>query len=257
MKIDQVAAILYTLRDHCKTPADVAATLKKVREIGYQAVQVSGICPMPEADLNAMLADNGLTCCATHEPALEIVDDTPKVIERLQTLNCTHTAYPHPAGVDPAKEADWDELIAKLAKAGEAMAGAGITLCYHNHGTEFVQFGGQTILERIYERVPANFLQGEPDTYWIQYGGGNPVDWMRKLKGRLPLLHLKDYCFTPEGKPLFCEIGNGTLDFPAIIREAEAGGCRWFIVEQDVCPGDPFDSLQTSFDYIAANLVEA
>jgi hypothetical protein len=33
------------------------------------------------------------------------------------------------------------------------------------------------------------------------------------------------------------------------------GGCAWFIVEQDTCPGDPFDSLRQSFDYIKANLV--
>jgi len=256
MKIDQVAAILYTLRDHCKTPSDVAATLKKVREIGYTAVQVSGICEMPEEDLNAMLADADLTCCATHEPALKIVDETPAVIERLKKLNCQYTAYPHPAGVDSAKEEDWNALIEKLAAAGEAMAKEGITLCYHNHGIEFVQHGGQTMLERIYERVPANYLQGEPDTYWVQYGGGNPVEWVRKLFGRIPLLHMKDYHFTTENKPMFCEIGNGTLDFPAIIREAEAGGCQWFIVEQDVCPGDPFDSLKISFDYIAENLVE-
>ena len=51
------------------------------------------------------------------------------------------------------------------------------------------------------------------------------------------------------------EIGYGNLDFKAIVAAAEASGCEWFIVEQDSCPGDPFDSAKLSFDYIKANLV--
>lgn len=254
MKIDQVAAILYTLRDFCKTPAEVEQTLKKVRDIGYTAVQVSGICEVPADDLNKMLADNGLTCCATHANSNEIRQNPEGVIESLQKLNCTYTAYPFPKGIDLAKEEDWSALIADLAAAGEKMAAAGITLCYHNHHQEFVQHNGKTMLARIYDEVSPEFLQGELDTYWVQFGGGNPVSWLRKLRGRTPLLHLKDFQITPEGKPFYCEIGNGTLEFPAIIEEADAGGCKWFIVEQDTCPGDPFDSLKISFDYIKANL---
>ena len=73
MKINQVAAQLYTLRDHLKTPEDIARSLKKVRAIGYQAVQVSGMGPIGEAELLKILANEGLTCCATHEPGQVIL----------------------------------------------------------------------------------------------------------------------------------------------------------------------------------------
>jgi sugar phosphate isomerase/epimerase len=257
MKISQVAAQLYTLRDHLKTPADIALSLKKVAAIGYRAVQVSGVGPIPEEELNAILKAEGLVCCATHEDGNTIRKNPAKVVERLQKLNCRYTAYPFPAGVDWSKASDVEDLVADLDKAGAVLREAGQVLTYHNHGIELIPFDGTTALDFIYHKTAAQNLAGEIDTYWIQYGGGDPVAWCRKLKGRLPLLHMKDYAFTTRNEPAFAEIGKGNLNWPEIIAAAEASGCEWFIVEQDTCPGDPFDSLKLSFDYIAANLASA
>ncbi|MCE0498535.1 MAG: sugar phosphate isomerase/epimerase [Methylacidiphilales bacterium] len=247
MKISQVAAQLYTLRDHLKTPAEVAETLKKVRAIGYQAVQVSGMGPIDETELVRILDNEGLTCCATHEPGNLILDDTAKVIERLHKLGCRYTAYPYPAGIDFQKPDHIETLANKLDVAGAAMAKAGQVLTYHNHAHEFAHYQGRTVLEFMYAATNPRHLQGEIDTYWVQAGGGDPAAWCRRLKGRLPLLHLKDYGVGADGKPYFAEIGRGNLDWPEIITAAEASGCQWFIVEQDVCPGDPFESLAISF----------
>jgi sugar phosphate isomerase/epimerase len=255
MKLSQVAAQLYTLRDHLKTPADIARSLKKVAALGYQAVQVSGMGPILESELNAILASEGLLCCATHEDGDLIRKQPEKVVERLKKLNCRYTAYPYPAGVDWSKREDIDQLIADLDRAGAVLRQAGQVLTYHNHAIELIPVSGTTALDYIYAKSDPRNLLGEIDTYWIQYGGGDPAAWCRKLKGRLPLLHLKDYAFTLQDKPAFAEIGRGNLNWPEIIAAAEASGCEWFIVEQDTCPADPFDSLKISFDYIAANLV--
>jgi sugar phosphate isomerase/epimerase len=255
MKIDQVAAQLYTCRELIKTPADIAATLRRVREIGYTAVQVSGMGPIPEEELNKILDGEGLVCCATHEPGPRILDETDKVIERLQKLRCRYTAYPYPSGIDFSNEAVVSELIAKLDVAGAKMAEAGLTLCYHNHHHEFRKLDGKIILERIYAQTNPKYVQGELDTFWVQYGGGNVVEWCEKLAGRLPLLHIKDYKITDENTHTFCEIGAGNLNFSSILPAAEKSGCEWFIVEQDVCPGDPVDSLRQSFEYIKTNLL--
>ena len=98
MKISQVALQLYTLRDFAKTQADLAATLRRVREIGYEAVQVSGIGPIDHVELVAMLKGEGLVCCATHEDSDVILNEPGKAIARLQALGCRHTAYPYPRG---------------------------------------------------------------------------------------------------------------------------------------------------------------
>lgn len=253
MKTRQIAAQLYTLRNFLKTPADIATSLKKVRAIGYEAVQVSGMGPIPEADLVAICRGEGLTICGTHEPGATILDQPEAVIERLQKLGCTLTAYPYPAGIEFGDAECVATLIRKLDAAGAKLREAGFTLTYHNHATEFYRANGRTILRQIYDETdPAN-VKSELDTYWVQYGGGNPVQWVQDMAGRIPWLHCKDYAVTADNKVVYAEVGNGNLDWPAILSAAEAGGCEWFIVEQDTCPGDPFDSLAASFEFLRKN----
>lgn len=255
MKLHQVAIQLYTLRDHCKTASDLAATLRKVREIGYPAIQVSGIGPIPVEEIVSIANGEGLKIVATHEPAQQILDEPQKVVDRLQKLGVKYTAYPFPAGVNFTQSGAASALANRLDTAGAVLAEAGQVLCYHNHHQEFYRIDGRTVLEILFaETDPAN-LQGELDTYWVHYGGADPVAWCKKLPNRLPLLHLKDYKVEVDGKVNFSEIGQGNLDFPAIIAAAEASGTEWFIVEQDTTPGDPFDSIRISFDYIKNNLV--
>lgn len=255
MKITQVAAQLYTCRDLLKTPADIAATLKRLRKVGYTAVQVSGLGPIAEEELLAILEGEGMTCCATHENGQEILENTQKIIDRLGKLKCAITAYPYPAGVDMASVASVDAMIAGLDAAGAKMAAAGQVLCYHNHNHEFRKLEGKTILERIYARTHPAHLQGELDTCWVHYGGGENVEWCERLAGRMPIIHLKDYMTNSENKHQLCEIGSGNLSFKKIIAAAEKSGCKWFAVEQDTCPGDPVDSLEISFRYIQEHLV--
>lgn len=255
MKLTQVAAQLYTLRDFLKTPDEIAASLKKVREIGYTAVQVSGMGPIPEADLLTILDGEGLTLCATHEPSVTILNEPEKAVERLKKLNCRYTAYPYPVDIKFDEPASFDSLIERLNRAGKLFAENDLVLTYHNHNHEFVKIGGKRALDLIYERTNPKWVQAELDTYWVHLGGCECSGYCRSLKGRLPLLHLKDYQTTPGLTPHFAEIGNGNLPFKEIIAAAEESGCQWFIVEQDTCPGDPFDSLRQSFNYIKTHLV--
>ncbi|MEI8063705.1 MAG: TIM barrel protein, partial [Verrucomicrobiota bacterium] len=118
----------------------------------------------------------------------------------------------------------------------------------------FQRVAGRSVLEIIYAETDQRYLQGEPDTYWVQHGGGDPVAWCERLKGRLPIIHLKDYTVLSDNKATYTEIGNGNLNWKKIVAAAEKSGCQWFIVEQDTCLGDPFDSLGQSFEYIRDNL---
>lgn len=255
MKINQVAAQMYTVRDFLKTPDDIAASLDKIKQIGYHAVQLSGLGPIEDQQLAALCQASGLIVCATHENGAEIISQPEAVVEKLKLLECSHTAYPYPADVKMDTEAEVRAFAKSLEAAGKVMRAAGITLSYHNHSIEFRRVGGKTILELLYEETDPRYLQAEPDTYWIQHGGGNPVAWCKKLHGRLPLLHMKDYGIAAGNAPTYFEVGQGNLDWVSIVQAAEASGCEWFIVEQDTCAGDPFDSLRMSFEYIKERLV--
>lgn len=248
MRRKQIAAQLYTLREFLKTPEDIATSLKKVKKIGFDAVQVSGLGPIDPAELKKVLDGEGLICCATHESGQTIFDQPEKVVEKLNILGCKYTAYPYPH-VSPKTEDDYRQIAAALNKSGKVLRDAGQVLTYHNHGIEFTRFGRKTGLEIIYDESNPEYLQGEIDTYWVQYGGGNPVEWCKKLENRLPLLHLKEYGIF-EGKPTMLEVGSGNLDWKRIVKAAKKSGTEWFIIEQDVCRIDPFDSLKMSLEYL-------
>jgi len=254
MKVSQVAAQLYTVRSSLKTPADIAASLKRIRQIGYPAVQLSSLGPISEADLAKLLEDNGLVCCATHEDGAQILSRPEALVAKLKAIGCAHTAYPYPSDVKLDTLDDVKAFAKALNAAGKVMHEAGITLCYHNHNIEFRRFDGKLMLDILYQETDPRYLQGEIDTYWVQHGGGDSEEWCRKLKHRLPLLHMKDYGVTRESKPTFFEIGYGNLNWRPIVAAADASGCEWYIVEQDICSGDPFDSLTMSFEYIRDQL---
>jgi len=253
MKVSQIALQLYTLRDFIKTPAEIAATLKRVRAIGYEAVQVSGMGPIAEEELVAICQGEGLTICATHEGGDKILNEPQAVVDRLGKLGCQYTAYPYPAGVDFADPASVEKLVKGLDAAGEVLSKAGQGLLYHNHAHEFLIVNGKTILQHIYDSTNPAYLGAELDTYWVQYGGASPEAWCRKLAGRSPVLHLKDYTIVAPDKPFFAEVGSGNLDWDAILNAAESGGCQWFVVEQDSCASDPFDSVTKSFAFLKNN----
>jgi sugar phosphate isomerase/epimerase len=253
MKISQVAAQLYTLRDYTKTPEDIAKTFEKVRAIGYEAVQCSALGPIEDAALLQLAKDNGLKICATHEGLAPVLENPEAIIEHLQNLECPHSAIGFPSGVDLGSYEGVLDFARKFDVAAKKFADAGLSMGHHNHHHEFRKVNGKTVLDVILENT--QYVTFELDTYWVQHGGANPVSWARKVAGRAPLIHLKDYGVSNEDKPQYVEVGNGNLEFAEIIKAAEESGTEWFIVEQDTTPGDPFDSLKISFDYIKANLV--
>ena len=252
-RLGQVALQLYTLRDFCTTVPDFTVTIQKVRDIGYRAVQLSGV-KVPHIEAKKVLDEAGVVICATHEPGQEILEQPEAVCARLHEIGVKHTAYPYPGGIDFKNEEAVRTLVKKLDAAGAVFAKQGLTLSYHNHAIEFTRFGASTVLDFIYRETNPGHLKAELDTYWIQFGGGDPVAWIEKLSGRVPILHLKDYGFSKDNQPYFAEIGNGNLDWPRILAASAQAGVEWLVVEQDTCPGDPFVSIGQSYDFLKSKL---
>jgi sugar phosphate isomerase/epimerase len=245
----RIALQLWTLREHLKTADDVARTFARVREIGYEHVQLSGLGALPAAEVKRLADAADLEICATHEDAREIIEQPNKVADTLSTLGCRFTAYPYPhVPLDTLDQVF--ALCDGLTAAGEVLRSRGQLLTYHNHAIEFRKLGGKAILDWIYERTDPVMLHGELDTYWVQAGGGDPAGYCARLSGRLPLLHLKDYAIDAKNEPVMAALGEGNLSFPTILREADAAGCEWYIVEQDRGFTDPFAAIATSLRYL-------
>ena len=258
MKKERIAAQLYSVRDYCNDAHDLTETLKNVRSIGYKAVELPSLGPLPPHELARVLDGEGLICCATHEDSEELLTDPGAVIERLNTLTCDTTAYPWPRDQDFANVEGVRRLCKALTRTGRLMKKEGVSFCYHNHNLEFHRLNGRTVMDIIVAETDPEVVQIELDTYWVQAGGGDPVSWLGRLKGRSSLVHLKDYGVDPRGRAIFEELGQGNLDWERIIPAARRAGCRWYVVEQDADweEGDPFESLKMSLAFLKKAFVD-
>ncbi len=253
----QLGAQLYTVRAYTQTLDGFAETLKKVAEMGYRTVQVSGTCAYDAGWLAEQLQANGLSCVITHTPPQRIAENTDAVIEEHAVFGCRYIGI----GMAPGgmERADWyDGFVQAFRPAAQKIASSGNLLMYHNHNIEFARTGrGREIL---LERMLADFVPEELgitlDTYWVQAGGGDPVWWLKRLRGRAPCIHLKDMTFVP-GNGLqgvrMAPVYEGNLNFDAILAAAEEAGTSYLLVEQDDCYGeDPFACLKKSYENLKA-----
>jgi sugar phosphate isomerase/epimerase len=242
-----LAAQLYTLRQFTQTAADFAESMRKLRAIGYTAVQVSGIGPIPPAEVKAMVDAAGLAICNTHIAYERLQNDLPAIIAQHRLWDCRHVAVGSmPGAYREAGEEGYRRFAREASEIGRHLRDAGLTFSYHNHSFEFARFGRRTGLDVIYEESDPRYLQAEIDTYWVQHGGGDPAQWIRKVAGRMPVVHLKDMVIHG-GQQIMAEIGEGNLNWPAILAACSEAGVEWYAIEQDECQRPPIDSLAISY----------
>lgn len=245
-----LAAQLYTLRDFTKTVEDIRATFARVRSLGYEAVQVSGMGAIEPEQLRDIAEETQLRIIATHIPYGRIVDEVDAVIAEHALWGCRHVAI---GGLpqEYRNEEGFSRFAREASAAARPLIDAGLTFSYHNHSFELQRFAGRTAMQILAEESDPETFFFEIDTYWIQHGGANPVSWLHALKDRMHVVHLKDMAMDG-GKQLFAEVGEGNLEWDAILSACKRAEIEWYIVEQDTCLGDPFDSLKVSLDNLRA-----
>ncbi|MBQ3707495.1 MAG: sugar phosphate isomerase/epimerase [Clostridia bacterium] len=248
----KIGAQLYTLRDFCKNLDDFSETLKKVADIGYTTVQVSGTCAYEAEWLRDELKKNGLTCGITHFSYDRILNDTEAVIREHKTFGCSYIGI----GGMPGGPSKYAEFIAepKLRPAMDKIAAAGCLFMYHNHSGEYeiVLDDGRPVMFHLSDEFTPAQMGFTLDTYWVKYGGYDVIPEIERLAGRLPVVHFKDMFLTEDGERRMSWVGGGNvLDFEKIVPAFEKAGTKYAYIEQDNCNGeDPFDCLKKSYDYL-------
>ena len=240
-------AQLYTVRDYTRTAEGVAETLRRVRAIGYRAVQVSAFGPVDPEEVARLARVHGLQIAATHFDWGEFRTDLERLIEVHRLWGCRHAAI----GGLPSEyyvAGGAARFAAELAPIAERLAAAGIDFSYHNHNHELVRYGDTTWLHQVYAAAPPEHLKAELDVYWLVAGGADPVQWIDDLSGRQTIVHFKDMAMAPDRTQRFAEVGEGNLNWPKIVAACRAAEIEWAFVEQDDCYGqDPFACLATSY----------
>ncbi|MFK3960746.1 sugar phosphate isomerase/epimerase family protein [Pseudalkalibacillus hwajinpoensis] len=240
-----VAVQMYTLRE--ESEEDFVGTLKKVANIGYQAVEFAGYYDMSAKDLKKVLDDLGLMAASSHIPLDTLKEDLSSVIAYQHEIGSTKLVCPFIAP-EMRTEEGYSELIRSLNDIGRECSKEGITLCYHNHDFELERLAnGKTALETILDETNPEWVKAEFDIYWLTRAGENPVEWMKRYQDRTPLVHLKD--MTTDGEHFFAELGTGGVDLNSVLNQGDASKVDWWIVEQDKCKRSPLESIEMSMNY--------
>lgn len=245
---------MYTIREYTKTPREIASSLKRIKEIGFDLVQVSGIGACGADELASMLKESGIEVCGTHSP-WDRVSTNPAELDKLIAEHKKIGASQIGIGAKPAIYPDtyegYTDFIKKINEICAQVKKAGLGFGYHNHEFEFMKFNGVRALDRLIEECPD--LEFTLDVFWVQAGGANPCDYIDKLKNKIRILHLKDFRVCGRQRQ-FAEIGQGNLDWNAIFSRCKQYDIPYAVIEQD---GDylvdPFESLALSRKFLIEN----
>ena len=241
----QIGAQFYTIRDFCKTPDDLSESLKKIADIGYTTVQLSGTCPYDPNWMAQELSKNGLKCVITHTAPQKLTEETEQVCADHDILDCRYVGLGS-YRFDGA-QGTVDGFLQTYLPVMDRLSGLGKYFMYHNHAMEFANTEGKTILQQLAERTDGAKMGFTLDTYWVQVGGGDPAQWIERLSGRVPCIHLKDYSLGAK----MAVIGEGNINFDRVFETAEKAGTQYMLVEQDNCNGeDPIDCLRRSYEFL-------
>ncbi|MGP9583040.1 MULTISPECIES: sugar phosphate isomerase/epimerase family protein [unclassified Brachybacterium] len=254
--------------------------LRQVRELDIDAVEVSQVEMTDEliddlvrgkADFNvetaAMSASiepggNGFALSTEFDRAVEACEKTGSRFLRIGMM---------PFSAMTSKTAT-EEWAASVEPYAARLAEQGITLCYHNHHVDLIKFDGERIFDIVRRVAPS--LLFEVDLHWVQRGGMAPLEMLEAYSSACKLIHVKDFRVAPlpqgivdkfEAKEIdmkefygaflslgqFAEVGQGNMNWPALLPAAEKAGAEYFLIEQDDTFGrDPIDCIRESREYL-------
>lgn len=253
---------LYTLRNEMSK--DPMGTLARVAQLGYKQVETFGYGSrkwfnLSAAELSAVLKQQGLTSPSGHTyPGSFFLqdgweDEWKKAVEDSKAIGQVYITIPWLEEAYRNDPDNYKKIAEGLNKAGAIAKDGGLKLAYHNHDFEFTGLNGQSGFDILSKNTDAQLVQFELDLYWAVKAGHDPVKLFEAQPGRFCMWHVKDMDNTE--KKFFTEVGNGVIDFKRIFKHAKLSGMKYFFVEQDQCPGSPFDSIEKSIGYLNSKVL--
>jgi sugar phosphate isomerase/epimerase len=240
---DGIGMHLYTMRE--PLAEDYPGTLRRLADIGYRTIGVSGRFGHSATEIRLIADDAGLEIVLEHVGYNRLTDDWEGALADVGTLGGKWVVVP---SLPPELRTPdgFREAAAAFNVAGEVARKAGLKLLFHNHGHDFDEVDGKVLFDILLEETEPDLLGFELDLYWVVNGGKDPVDYFRGNPGRFPALHVQD--MAADGS--FEDVGSGRLDFPAMFAHSTAAGVQQWLVEHDA-PTDPWVSARTSYRSLA------
>jgi len=245
-KLGSIGVQLYTVR--AEMEKDFEGSLEKIAAIGYKEVEFAGYYNKSPKDIQAVLNRCGLTAPSAHMPLADIQTKLDQTVETVKAVGHQFLICPYLEDKDRRTLDDYKRHAETFNRAGEACRKAGIQFGYHNHNFEFEAKDRKLPYDLLLEETDKDLVKMELDLYWISKAGQDPIAYIDKHNGRFVLFHVKEMDKTP--KRGITEVGRGVIDFKSIFAKTPKGAIKHYFVEQDTCPGSPFDSIKVSIDYL-------
>lgn len=245
----RIGAQFFTIREYCRTLADFEGSCRKVREIGYKTVQLSGIGDFSGKDIRSILEKYDLECVCTHRPPQKYLSDIEGEIEFHKEIGCRICGL----GSMPGFNAKLETILTfaeNFRPVIQRLKENGLVFAYHNHAFEFEKIGERYVFDIITDKIGSESFKYILDVYWLAYAGIDPAQFIRERSGSIACVHFKDLKIK-DGVPRFAEVGAGNINWDAVIQASSEAGAEYALVEQDECDGDPFASLQKSYSFLA------
>lgn len=246
-----IAVQMYSLRN----AGSLDQQLKIVHDAGVGAVETVGTQGVSAPELKQLLDRYAIKAISSHVPLAELRRDLAGVVAFNRSIGNTTLVVPYLDAKDrPTDAAGWTALGQELGRIAKQVRAEGMHLAYHNHDFELVDFNGRTGLDLLFAAAGPE-LQTELDLAWVARAGYDPAVMLGKFRGRLFAVHAKDNA--PKGQAEdeggFAAIGQGVLDWNAILPAAAGAGVQWYIIEHDQ-PRDPAKVIKTGADYLRDHL---
>jgi sugar phosphate isomerase/epimerase len=245
---------LYSLRDMVKDQG-IQPVLEAVAKIGFKHVETAGyedgkIYGLEPVDFRKRVEDLGMKCTSAHvgqpfdkEREAEIFSWWDKVIEAHNAVGLEFLIQPWMPVNEQTTLDDLKRYCDFYNAVGQKAAAAGIAFGYHNHDFEFKEIEGQRIFDFLLDNVSRDHVGFELDVYWCQFGGGDPVKYLRERPDQFKAVHIKDEK----------EIGaSGKMDFKPIFDQMKANNIKnWYVEVEHFANTDSVAGLQESYDFLA------
>lgn len=254
---------LWTVKSEAEK--DLEGTLRKVYAAGFREIEFAGYYGKSPADLAKLMKDIGFSLVSTHAGAGDIAKNGAQIIADAKALGLKYVVCSSP-GVSPEKEklpweermkavdlSDWKWNADLFNKFSKQVADAGMAFGYHNHSAEFKKFDGVTAFDWLFANTDPKLVKIELDVGWVAAAQQDPVALLNKYKDRVIALHVKDVGKRgADGKePPSVALGEGTVDWKAVIGTAKKNGTKAYFYEQE----EPFtrpilESVKISGEYL-------
>jgi len=248
---------LYTVRELLER--DPVNTFESLSAMGFTHAEWFDVATLKS--LGPLARKSGLKISSCHILASYITEQPEKILDTIAEQGISNLVLGYMMEEERQSLEQYKRLVDRLNHFGGDCLERGIRLAYHNHAFEFEPMEGVRPFDLMIDRLSPELVNFELDVFWVRFAGLDPVAMIHRLGNRCTLLHLKDLKLpaTPIAQDnvapeLFVELGEGDIDFQAVLAAARAVGVSQYYIEQDWTAGNPLNSLRHSLKYFRSIL---